>query len=62
MFSGFLIYFSYGLWHSTESSIHDNLALSSLALNPNTDIDELFDDSEIEINVYVDHTSGDEEN
>jgi hypothetical protein len=59
--SGFLIYFSYGCWHSPEPIFHDNLSLSSLQLHPHTEIDELFDDIETEINVYVDHTSDEDD-
>jgi hypothetical protein len=59
--SGFLIYFSYGSWHKPELIFHDNLSLSSLQLHPHTEIDELFDDIETEINVYVDHTSDEDD-
>lgn len=54
---GFLVYFSYGIWHSSQASYHDNITLHSLKPNPGSDVDELFDDSEVEEVVYLDEIS-----
>ncbi|XP_052819610.1 high affinity cationic amino acid transporter 1-like isoform X2 [Mya arenaria] len=61
MVLGFLIYFCYGIWHSAESSCHDNLALATLKPKPTADVDELFDDddwdteTELETKAFLEH-------
>ncbi|KAL4221320.1 High affinity cationic amino acid transporter 1 [Mactra antiquata] len=46
---GFIIYFSYGFWHSTEhKSHHDNTPMYFNKLLRNSDLDELFDDTDEE--------------
>ena len=55
--AGLLIYFTYGIWHSFPPSYHDNLSLGDLKSSK----DELFDDSDQEVAVYLDDTELDEE-
>lgn len=61
MLVGFLIYFSYGFRNSSADPNHEDISMHALALKPDTDIDELFDDSDIEVNVYIDHTEDESE-
>lgn len=49
-FPGFCIYFSYGIWHSTQAGSHDNLSLHTLEPASSSVKDELLDDSDMEVN------------
>ena len=53
--AGFLIYFSYGIWHSFQPSYLDKLSISELQPKTNKD-NELFDDSDLEVTVLLDDT------
>ena len=53
-FAGFFIYFSYGIWHSSEARYHDNISLHTLSPHNTRPGDELFDDSDTEVHVHYD--------
>ena len=59
--SGFLIYFSYGIWHSFQPSYHDNMSIGDLHSKNSAANDELFSDSDQEVAVLLDDTDAETE-